>query len=31
MEYSHILDLIDGYLDILHQARKILDQDPRGT
>ena len=33
MEYSHILDLIDSYLDILHQARKILVQDqvPRGT
>jgi hypothetical protein len=33
MEYSHIPDLIDGYLDILHQARKILVQNqfPRGT
>lgn len=27
MEYSHILALIDGYLDILHRARRILVQD----
>lgn len=27
MEYSHLLALIDGYRDILHRTRQLLDQD----